>query len=135
MSNRAGKLKKSSKSGIISSKIFLISDIVVLSLEFQFVFFFQYNISVPDSILDIWNIAIITFISLSCNSYICHPIVGQFQVQVSNVWDISAAKIIWSAWEYRTNLNKHNIHCFDTHGLLAVSKISISHKCLHNSHE
>lgn len=80
MSNRAGKLKKSSKSGIISSKIFLISDIVVLSLEFQFVFFFQYNISVPDSILDIWNIAIITFISLSCNSYICHPIVGQFQV-------------------------------------------------------
>ena len=31
MSNRAGKLKKSSKSGIISSKIFLISDIVVFT--------------------------------------------------------------------------------------------------------
>ena len=62
-------------------------------------------------------------------------IVGQFQVQVPNVWDISAAKIIWSAWEYRTNLNKHNIHCFDPHGLLAVSKISNSHKCLRNSHE
>ena len=26
-------------------------------------------------------------------------IVGQFQVQVPNVWDISAAKIIWSAWD------------------------------------
>ena len=36
---------------------------------------------------------------------------------------------------YRTSLNKHNIHCFDPHGLLAVSKISNSHKCLHNSHE
>lgn len=37
--------------------------------------------------------------------------------------EVSAANIIPSAWEHRTNLSKSNIHCFDPSGLLAVSKI------------
>lgn len=47
-------------------------------------------------------------------------IMGQFQTQAPNTCEVSAAKIIQSAWEYRTSFNKCSVYCFDPNVSLAV---------------